>query len=186
MANGFDLSEYVIAEQAYVHPMANVDATASLGPRTKVWQFASVVRGAKVGSDCSIASCAIVDGALVGNGTIISHGAFIDPGIRISDGVFIGPNVSLCNDNWPRVDKAGWFDVRDLVSGEIVVTHICNGASLGAGVVVLPGVIIGAGAMIAAGAVVGDDVPDLMLFRRDGTMQPIDPARNPKRKRSVA
>lgn len=173
-----------IADSAQIHSKAEVK-NATIGARTRVWQFSSVIRDATIGEDCSVASCCIVDGADVGDRTIISHGAFIDPGIVIGDDVFIGPNVCLCNDAFPRADKTG-FDMAVLISGEFVTTRIEDGASLGANVTVLPGLVIGAGAMIAAGAVVDKDVPPHHLFKRSGEMVLIDPRRPVRRMRRAA
>lgn len=172
------------ADSAFVHPAAQVDDTCAIGERTKVWQFASVIRKAKIGNDCSIASCAIVDGSRLGHRVIVSHGAFIDPGIVIGNNVFIGPHVSLCNDGWPRVDKTD-FHMDLLISGEFVTTRIEPGASLGANVVVLPGIVIGASAMIAAGAVVTKNVPPGYLYKRNGEMCPIDVSRPIQRMRAA-
>lgn len=169
---------------AQIHDLAEI-GDCFIGERTRVWQFASIIRMARVGDDCSIASCAIVDGARVGNRTIISHSAFIDPGIVIGSDVFIGPNVNLCNDAWPRADKTG-FDMAALISGEFVTTRIEDGASLGAGVTVLPGLVIGHGAMIAAGATVTQSVPAGTLYKRDGTMTAIDAAKQVRRMRRAA
>lgn len=179
-------SDYMIDESAMIHPKATVHRdSVVIGARTKVWQNASVIRGAMVGDDCSVADCAIIDGAEIGHRTIVSHGAFIDPGIKIGSDVFIGPNVSLCNDAWPRTDKTG-FDMGALIDGSFVTTRIEDGASLGAGVVVLPGRVIGACAMIAAGAVVDKDVPAASLYKRDGSMVPIDQAKAVRRMRRAA
>lgn len=167
-----------------IHPKAHVE-DSQIGERTKIWQFASVIRGAKVGKDCSIATGAIVDGATLGDRVIVSHGAFIDPGIVIGNDVFIGPHVDMCNDAWPRAEKSG-FDIAALLSGDLVTTRIEDGASLGAGVIVLPGIIIGADAMIAAGSVVECSVPPAHLHKRNGMVVPIDPARMVKRMRPAA
>jgi acetyltransferase-like isoleucine patch superfamily enzyme len=158
---------YSFADAPFIHPLAHF-ANSEVGARTRVWQFASIIRNAKIGDDCSIASCVIVDGAVLGDRVIVSHSAFIDPGIQIGDDVFIGPHVSLCNDAWPRVSKEH-FDIAKMISGEFVVTKIGNGASLGANVVVLPGLTIGERAMIAAGSIVTRNVPNDCLYRRDGT-----------------
>lgn len=186
---GFGESEYVavppaIDPTARIHHLAHVE-DALVGARTRIWQFASVIRWARLGQECSIATCSIVDGARLGHRVIVSHGAFIDPGIEIGSDVFVGPGVKLCNDAWPRVDKTG-FDMAALISGEFTTTRIENGASLGAGVIVLPGIVIGACAMIAAGAVVDKDVPSGALFKRDGSMVPIDQARVVRRMRRAA
>jgi UDP-2-acetamido-3-amino-2,3-dideoxy-glucuronate N-acetyltransferase len=169
---------------SFVHPSAHVDRDCVIGTRTRVWQFASVIRKARIGDDCSIATSSIVDGSRLGDRVIVSHGAFIDPGMEIGSDVFIGPHVCLCNDYWPRVTKEGWFDVDDLVSGKIVVTRIEDGASIGAGAILMPGVWIGNNAMIAAGAVVTGNVPDDNLYGRDSVCRPI--RYEPERKRFVS
>lgn len=169
---------------AFVHDKAQVDE-AHIGARSKVWQFASVIRGARIGEDCNIATGSIVDGARLGDRVIVSHGAFIDPGIVIGNDVFIGPCVCLCNDAWPRVQKDG-FDLVAMIEAKFVTTRIEDGASLGAGVVVLPGCIIGAGSMVAAGAVVESSVPPKHLHKRNGMVVPIDPKRKVSRMRSAA
>lgn len=172
----------MIHATAFAHKLAVIDETATIGPYCKVWQFASVIRGSVLGDLCSVASCAIVDGARLGNCCIVSHGAFVDPGIKIGHGVFIGPHVSLCNDAWPRVGKTG-FEIDKLINGSFITTVIEDDASLGANVVVLPGIVIGEGAMVAAGAVVDRDVPGHHIFKRDGGLAKIDQGRDPRRMR---
>ncbi len=179
---GIVRSDRRIDESAFLHRQACVDETVTIGARSRVWQFASVVRNASIGEDCSIASCAIVDGSEIGDRCIISHGAFIDPGIRIENDVFVGPHVSLCNDVWPRADKNG-FQIDAFVSGGFVTTRIEDGASLGANVVLLPGVVIGAGCMISAGTVVRRSVPAAHLLYPNGDIRPIDPGRKINRMR---
>jgi UDP-2-acetamido-3-amino-2,3-dideoxy-glucuronate N-acetyltransferase len=91
-----------------IHPKAHVDSTASVGPCTQVWQFASVIRGAVVGGACNVASCSIIDGAQVGDNCLIGHGAQLHPGTKIGNGVFVGPGAIICNDMWPSVSKQGF------------------------------------------------------------------------------
>jgi UDP-2-acetamido-3-amino-2,3-dideoxy-glucuronate N-acetyltransferase len=166
---------------AMIHELAHVEHSR-IGARTCVWQFASVIRNAVVGDDCRIAANAIVDGASIGDRTSVSHAAFINPGIQIGSECFIGPGVKLCNDFWPRVDKVGWFDMEDLIRGRIIVTIIEDGASIGAGAVLMPGVRIGARSMVGAHATVHRDVPPDHLWRDFGEPIRIDPSRI-KRKR---
>jgi acetyltransferase-like isoleucine patch superfamily enzyme len=151
----------VISGGVVVHWKAHCDDTVDIEDGTKVWQFASVIRGSKIGKDCNIASCAIVDGATVGDNTIISHGASINPGTVIGNGVFIGPNVTICNDMWPSADKEGYETPKRPTA------IIENGASIGACAVLLPGVRVGKNAVVAAGAVVKSDVPSGYVYRRN-------------------
>lgn len=155
---------------AFVHPKAHVEG-AHLGARTKVWQFASVIRGARLGADCTVASAATLDGCRFGDRVIVCQGVAAGPGFLVGDDVFVGPNVTLCNDAWPQVGKDG-FDMDRLRGGEWAIV-IGDRASIGANAVILPGVVIGDDAMIAAGAVVAHDVPAGNLFRRDGSLRSI-------------
>lgn len=165
--------------------MAVVHEDCSVGTGTRVWQFASIIRGAVLGKDCSVASCAIVDGCRLGDRVIVSHGAFLDPGMKIGSDVFVGPHVAFCNDYWPVVSKDGWFDVIDLTTGRKTVSIVEDHASIGANAVLMPGVRIGRGAMVAAGSVVVRSVPDHHLYQRQGGMVPIDAMRIPSRMREA-
>lgn len=171
----------MIDPAAFIHPMAHVEG-ATLGARTRVWQFASVIRGAKLGEDCVVGDGAIVDGATIGDRCLIGHGSAINPGIIIGDDVFVGPGVVLCNDAWPTVDKAGF--APELFEGGFVTLRIEDGASLGARAVVLPGIVIGGGAMVAAGSIVTQDVPPHSIWK-DGRLEAIDPRRDKKRMREA-
>lgn len=149
---------------------AVIHGDVKIGKGTRVWQFASVIRGAVLGEDCSIASCAIVDSCRLGDRVIVSHGAFLDPGMKIGSDVFIGPHVIFCNDCYPRYSKVGWFTEDELFSSDLVVSEVCDHANIGAGAILLPGVRIGENALVAAGAVVTKSVPKDMVYRRDGSI----------------
>lgn len=173
--------DVAIDRTAFIHPMAHVEGV-TIGPRTKVWQFASVIRGARLGADCTVACGATLDGCAFGDRVIVSHNVAAGPGFLIGDDVFIGPNVTICNDAWPRVEKDG-FDASALRAG-LVVIRIGDGASIGANAVILPGVKIGAGAVVAAGAVVNKDVPPNYLFGRElGWLVEITPDMRARRMR---
>lgn len=158
-----------LANPPFVHALAHVEG-AHLEPGVKVFQFASVIRGAWIGRETVIGPCAALDGVKIGARCRVSYGVHIGPGFDVGDDVFLGPGVVLCNDAWPRASKDG-FDADALKHRFAVV--VGDGASLGAGVIVTPGVRIGACAMIAAQAVVTRDVPDGWLVKRDGSMEEI-------------
>ncbi len=71
-------------------------------------------------------------------------------GLRVGDDVFIGPNASFTNDLFPRSRQK---------PESYLVTTIHDGASIGAGAVILPGLEIGRNSMVAAGAVITRSVP---------------------------
>src|ERR1044072_273206 len=139
-----------IDPEAFIHPKAHVDS-ATIGPRTKVWQFASVIRGAVLGADCNVASCATLDGPRFGDRCIVSQGVAMGPGFWFGNNIFVGPDVTICNDRGRRFDKKG-FDVSRF-DGRHWAVVVKDGAAIGANAVVLPGVVIGRNAVVAAGAV---------------------------------
>jgi len=144
----------------FIHPTADVSPAAILGTGVRIWNDVQVREGARIGNNCIIGKGAYVDfDVKVGANCKIQNGAFLYHGASLEDGVFIGPGVCLTND---RVPRAITPDGRlkgdsDWKVGPIT---ICYGASLGTGVIVVPGVRIGRFAMVAAGAVVTKDVPD--------------------------
>lgn len=139
----------------------------------KVWQYASVLRGARIGRYTTVGSCAVVDCAKVGPFCSIGHGAQIHPGVVLENEVFVGPGAILCNDRWPRVSKVD-FDINKLLVERKTVIRVQTRASIGAGAIVLPGVVIGIGAMVAAGARVTKSVPDYHMVKGSGEVVEID------------
>jgi acetyltransferase-like isoleucine patch superfamily enzyme len=87
--------------------------------------------------------------SLIGENSRIGHGVFLPARTIVEPNVFIGPNVTCTDDRYPRANNHDY---------DALPPHICEGAAIGAGAVLLPGVRIGAGALIGAGAVVTKDV----------------------------
>lgn len=124
---------------------------AVVGARTRVWPFAVVAEGARVGEDCNICSHVFVEGgAVIGNRVTVKCGVQVWDGVVLDDDVFVGPNATFTNDPFPRSKQP-----PAVYTG----THVRKGASIGANATILPGLDIGAGAMIGAGAVVTHSVP---------------------------
>lgn len=166
-----------------IDPRAHVDETVVIGDGTVVRQFASLSRGTVLGRDCSIGPFAVLDGPRFGDRCVVSMHVAMGPGFVIGDDCFIGPSVTFCNDAWPRADRSGW-DYDMLADGRCVTIRMGDGASIGAGAVILPGVQLGAGSMVAAGAVVGVSVPANHLFKRDGSIVEINSAWAKRRMRA--
>ena len=173
----------MIVERAFIHPLAHAE-DAILGPRTKVWQFASITRGAWLGADCTVAPGAMLDGCRFGDRCSIGPSVSMGPGFLVGDDVFIGPSVTFCNDVWPRSDKTG-FDAETMRRGEFWTVIVGNGAGIGANAVILPGVHIGSGAFVAAGAVCGVSVPPNHLLKRSGEIVEINTAWTKRRMRAA-
>ena len=134
----------------FIHPTATVDSRAYIGDDTKVWINAQIREGAFIGNNCVISKDVYVDkNVKIGNGCKIQNGVYVYDGVTLEDEVFVGPNVTFTNDMFPRANSKDW---------KIVPTLIKQGASIGAGAVVICGVTIGEGAMVGAGSVVTHDV----------------------------
>lgn len=133
-----------------VHPLADVHPDAEIGEGTAIWQFATILAGARIGRDCNLNAHTLVEGgAIIGDRVTLKSGVYVWAGITLEDDVFCGPNATFTNDRTPR------SKVRPAETPETIVR---KGASIGAAAVVLPGLEIGEGAMIGAGAVVTRNV----------------------------
>jgi acetyltransferase-like isoleucine patch superfamily enzyme len=133
----------------FIHSHALVE-TDQIGPGTRIWAFAHVLRGAVIGADCNICDHSYIDeDVVIGDRVTIKGQVAIIDGMRIEDDVFIGPNATFTNDPFPRSRQP--FSCATMVIG--------RGASIGSGATFVPGVSVGEGAMVGAGAVVTKDVP---------------------------
>lgn len=133
-----------------IHKLSDVQTT-KIGKGTNIWQFCVVLPGAKIGENCNICShCFIENDVVIGNNVTVKCGVQIWDGMKIEDNVFIGPNVTFCNDKYPKSRNKNW---------KLEPVIIKKGASIGANSTVLPGVTIGENSMIGAGSVVVHSVP---------------------------
>jgi len=143
----------VALDGVHLHPQALCE-TDQVGPGTRIWAFAHLLPGARVGADCNICDQVFIEGgAVLGDRVTVKNASLIWDGVTIEDEVFVGPRVTFTNDRRPRIG----FPVP---AGQFVPTLVRRGATLGANVTVVCGVTIGSYAMVAAGAVVTHDVAD--------------------------
>lgn len=134
----------------FVHPQGLCD-TRNVGDNTRIWAFAHVLPGARIGADCNICDHVFIENDVdIGDRVTIKCGVQIWDGISLEDDVFIGPNVTFTNDMFPRSKQYPESFAR---------TKVGSGASIGANATILPGLTIGNNAMIGAGAVVVRSVP---------------------------
>ena len=133
-----------------IHPTADVQS-ANIGENTRVWQCVVILKEAVIGNDCNICAHVFIENdVVIGDRVTIKSGVQLWDGVRLDDDVFVGPNVSFCNDKYPK-SKAK--------SADHSCTVVQRGASIGAGAVLLPGLTIGRNAMVGAGSVVTRSVP---------------------------
>lgn len=146
-----------------IHQTADVSQEANIGENVRVWHQAQVREGAIIGDNCIIAKNVYIDKNVeIGDNCKIQNNSSVYHGTKLENGVFIGPHCILTNDKNPRavnIDGQQKND-NDWEEGKILVK---KGASLGAGVIVLPNITLGKYALIGAGSVVTKDVPDYGL-----------------------
>lgn len=144
-----------LRSSSMIHQTAEVQSP-HIGKETKIWQNVVVLANAVIGDGCNInAQCFIENDVIVGDNVTIKCGVYLWDGIRIGNDVFIGPNVTFTNDKYPRS--------KQYIS-EFLETVVEDGASIGAGSVILCGLTIGKNAMIGAGSVVTKSIPPNQLW----------------------
>ena len=138
----------------FIHEKALVES-AEIKENTRIWAFAHILNGAKIGSNCNINDHTFIEGdVIIGNDVTIKCGVYLWNGVRIDDRVFIGPNATFTNDIRPRSKR--YLD-------KFYNTYIKEGASIGANATIICGITIGKWALVGAGSVLTKDVPDYAL-----------------------
>jgi UDP-2-acetamido-3-amino-2,3-dideoxy-glucuronate N-acetyltransferase len=140
---------------ASIHPLSDV-RSSHIGEGTSIWQYVVVLEGAMIGEHCNInCHCFIENDVIIGNNVTVKSGVYLWDGLRIGNNVFIGPNVTFVNDKYPRSKQ---------YPDEHMRVTIDDGASIGAGSIVMGGVRIGKSSLIGAGSLVTKDIPENTLW----------------------
>jgi acetyltransferase-like isoleucine patch superfamily enzyme len=150
-------------ELIMIHQTADVSPKVRIPESTKVWGWAQIREGAKIGEECIIGKSVSIDSQVtIGNRVKIQNNVSIYNVTTIEDGVFVGPHVCFTNDKYPRAVNpdmtpkgggttgAGWHVENILIK---------KGAAIGANSTLGPGVTIGEWALVGMGSVVTKDVP---------------------------
>jgi len=147
----------------FVHKSVVIEDGVSLGEGTKIWHFAQIRKGTKIGANCVIGKGVFIDFETeIGANVKIQNHAIIYHKATIEDGVFIGPNVCFTNDKIPRaINPDG--TIKGPTDWQVSTTRISKGASIGAHSVILPGITIGEFALAGSGSVISRDVPPFAL-----------------------
>ena len=132
-----------------ISPHAICDSK-QVGEGTRIWAFTHVLSGAIIGTDCNICENVFIENrVIIGNRVTVKNGVQIWDGVTLGDDVFIGPNVTFCNDKYPRSRNTNF---------KLLETHVLRGASIGANATILPGITIGEFSVVGAASVVTKDV----------------------------
>ena len=141
----------------WAHETAIVDAGAQIGSATRVWHWAHVCGGARIGERCSLGQNVFVaNKVVIGNNVKIQNNVSIYDDVTLEDDVFCGPSMVFTNVINPR----SHVPRKD----EYLATVVKRGATIGANATVVCGHTIGEYAFIGAGAVVTRDVPGHALW----------------------
>ena len=136
----------------WAHPSAIVDEGAAIGDDTRVWHFAHVCAGARIGAGCSLGQNVFVANRVtIGDGCKIQNNVSVYDDVTLEDDVFCGPSMVFTNVVNPRA----FVQRKD----EYRPTLVRRGASIGANATIVCGVTVGEYAFVAAGAVIVRDVP---------------------------
>jgi len=136
----------------FAHPLALVD-TGEIGAQTRIWAFAHVMQGARIGAHCNVGEHAFIEGgARLGDGVTVKNGVSVWTGVVVEDDCFLGPHCVFTNDMNPRAYiKKG--------PEALLPTLVKHHATIGANATIVCGNTIGAYAFVGAGSVVIRDVP---------------------------
>ena len=150
---GSPLTSQIVKEGVFVHEHGLCESD-DVGPGTRIWAFAHVLAGAKIGRDCNICGGAFVEnGAVLGDRVTVKNGVLIWDGVEIGDDCFLGPSAVFTNDPNPRSGLRNGSD-------HLETTIVKEGATIGANATIVCGIEIGVNAFVGAGSVVRRDVPD--------------------------
>lgn len=140
----------------FIHGKALCESK-DVGAGTRVWAFAHVMKGAKVGDGCNIGDHAFIEaGAVLGNRVTVKNAVLVWDKVTIEDDVFLGPNVVFTNDPNPRA-------AFKKAPAAFEPTRVKQGSSIGANATIVCGVTLGECCFVGAGSVVVRDVPAYAL-----------------------
>lgn len=140
----------------FKHESAYVDDGAEIGDGTKIWHFAHVQSGAKIGTNCILGqNVNIANDVVIGDNVKIQNNVAVYTGTTVESDVFLGPSCVLTNVTNPRsqVKRHSLYER----------TLIRRGATVGANATIVCGITLGRYSFVAAGATIAKDVPDYMM-----------------------
>jgi len=141
-----------------INKYAVVDDNVEIGEGTKVWHFAHVQSGAKIGKKCVLGQNVNVgNNVTIGDFVKIQNNVSVYEGVTLEDYVFCGPSMVFTNILDPR------SKYPQVGAKYYIKTLVKEGASLGANSTIVCGNTVGRFAFVGAGSVVTKDVPDFAL-----------------------
>lgn len=141
----------------FKHETAIVDPGAEIGKGSKVWHWAHICGGAKIGEGSVFGQNVFVGNRVtIGKNCKVQNNVSIYDNVFLEDDVFCGPSMVFTNVINPRSQFVRKDEYRD--------THVRRGATIGANATVVCGANLGEYCFIAAGAVITKDVKPFALM----------------------
>jgi acetyltransferase-like isoleucine patch superfamily enzyme len=138
-----------IGDECIIRSGSSIYAGSHVGKNVRMGHNVLIREQVKIGDDTVVGTGVIIDGkSVIGSKVSIQSNAYIPWNSMVEDHVFLGPNCILTNDKYVMRRP---YELKGPI--------IREGASIGAGAVIMPNIEIGAEAVIGAGAVVTKDVP---------------------------
>ncbi len=149
-----------------IHPTAVIEEGVRIGPGSSVWDNVHIRKNARLGHHCIVGEKTyIAYDVLIGNYVKLNAFVYIPTGVTIEDKVMVSAGCIFVNDKYPRAFDLG---TKGLLSSapneETLETRLREGATIGAGAIILGGVDIGKYALIGAGSVVTKTVAPYALM----------------------
>lgn len=140
----------------FVHESAYVDDGVEIGVGTKIWHFAHVQGGARIGRNCILGqNVNVANDVEIGDNVKIQNNVAVYTGTTVESDVFLGPSCVLTNVTNPRSQVK-----RHSLYERILIRR---GATVGANATVVCGITLGRYSFVAAGATIARDVPDYVM-----------------------
>ena len=87
----------------FAHATATIDEGARIGAGTRIWHYAHVMGGSRIGKDCVLGQNTFVGADVrIGHGVKIQNNVSLYDGVELEDFVFCGPSVVFTNVMNPR------------------------------------------------------------------------------------
>lgn len=141
----------------FIHNTAIIDEGANIGDNTKIWHWAHICGGAKIGKNCSLGQNVFVGNKVtIGNNVKVQNNVSIYDNIILEDYVFCGPSMVFTNVVNPRSEIERKTEYK--------TTLVEKGVTIGANAVIVCGNNIGKYAFIGAGSIITKDVQPYALI----------------------
>jgi acetyltransferase-like isoleucine patch superfamily enzyme len=138
-----------------IHETAIIEKNVKIGKNTSIWHFVHVRSGAIIDDNVSIGRDVYIDTKIhIKKGTKIQNGVSVYAGVNVGLYCFLGPHVTFTNDLAPRAGRKTW---------KVVNTYLEDGASIGAGSVIVCGAKLQPFCLIGSGSVVIGTIPAFHL-----------------------